>query len=258
MNIAIIFAGGSGVRMGAGSPKQFLEINGKPIIVHMLQLFQYHREIDKIYISIIPEYQDYMRELVEEYRISKVAEVLPGGETAQDSIYNALKCAERDNPPDSVVLIHDGVRPFVARSVISENIRSVRTYGNAITSTLSYETIMISKDGLEVQDVPLRKETYAAQAPQSFVLSDIIAAHDVIRARPERYENMVDACTIIRSQGMTAHIVEGNRGNIKVTTPEDVYMFRALLQYKENEQAFGLGLTNRIASRMHVHDTEQE
>lgn len=258
MNIAIIFAGGSGVRMGAGIPKQFLEINGKPIIIHTLQLFQYHREIDRIYISIIPEYQDYMRELAEDYRLSKVAEILPGGETAQDSIYNALKCAERDNPPDSVVLIHDGVRPFVARSVISENIRCVRKYGNAITCTPSFETIMISRNGLEVEDVPLRKDTYTAQAPQSFLLSEIIAAHDAVRTRPERYENMVDACTIIRSQGKTAHMVEGNRGNIKVTTPEDVYMFRALLQYKENEQAFGLGLTNRIASRMHYRDGEQE
>ena len=252
MNIAIIFAGGSGVRMGAGIPKQFLEINGKPVIIHTLQLFQYHREIDKIYVSIIAEYQDYMNELVEDYRLSKVAAVLPGGETAQDSIYHALKRAAEENPGDSVVLIHDGVRPFVARSVISDNIRCVREHGNAITCTPCFETVMISHNGLEVEDVPHRKNTYTAQAPQSFVLSEIIAAHDVVRARPEKYENMVDACTIIRSQGKTAHMVEGNRGNIKVTTPEDVYMFRALLQYKENEQAFGLGLTNRIASRMHT------
>ncbi|MBO6164412.1 MAG: 2-C-methyl-D-erythritol 4-phosphate cytidylyltransferase [Lachnospiraceae bacterium] len=251
MNIAIIFAGGSGVRMGAGIPKQFLEINGKPVIVHTLQLFQYHREIDKIYVSIIAEYQDYMEELVADYRLSKVAAVLPGGETAQDSIYNALKRAEAENPADSVVLIHDGVRPFISREVITDNIRCVREKGNAITCTPCFETILISKSGTEVEDVPHRKDAYSAQAPQSFLLGEIIAAHDVVRARPQRYENMVDACTIIRSQGITAHMVEGNRGNIKVTTPEDVYMFRALLQYKENEQAFGLGLTNRIASRIH-------
>ena len=250
MNIAIIFAGGSGIRMGAGVPKQFLEINGKPVIIHTLQLFQYHREIDKIYISIIADYQDYMEELVADYRLSKVAAVLPGGETAQDSIYNALQLAAQENPGDSVVLIHDGVRPFVERSVISENIKAVKEYGNAITCTPCFETILISHDGVHVEDVPERCNAYAAQAPQSFFLKDIIAAHDVIRRRPEGYDNMVDACTIIRSQGMTAHMVEGNRGNIKVTTPEDVYQFRALLQYKENEQAFGLGLTNRIASRL--------
>ena len=253
MNIAVIFAGGSGVRMGAGVPKQFLEINGKPIIVHTLQLFQFHSMIDKIYLSVLKDFIPYMEDLTEEYRLKKVARVLPGGETAQDSIYNALKVAEAENPEDSIVLIHDGVRPFVSYDVISRNIEGVKQNGNAITCTSCYETILISGDGKQVEDVPFRKETFAAQAPQSFYLKDIIAAHDQVRKRPERYENMVDACTIIRSQGMEAHMVPGNRGNIKVTTPEDVYMFRALLQYKENEQAFGLGITNRIETRMNKH-----
>lgn len=252
MNIAIIFAGGSGVRMGAGVPKQFLEINGKPIIIHTLQLFQYHEMIDKIYISVLKDYIPYMEELVNEYRLGKVVKVIPGGETAQDSIYNALKVAESENPEDSIVLLHDGVRPFVSYEVISNNINGVKEKGNAITCTPCYETIMISKDGDVVDSVPYRKETFAAQAPQSFYIKDIIAAHDAVRATENRYENMVDACTIIRSQGIEANMVEGNRGNIKVTTPEDVYMFRALLQYKENEQAFGLGITNRIGSKMKV------
>ena len=254
MNIAIIFAGGSGVRMGAGVPKQFLEINGKPIIIHTLQLFQYHKMIDKIYVSILKDYVDYMKELVEDYHLSKVVSVIPGGETAQDSIYNALKKAESENPEDSVVLLHDGVRPFVSYDVIANNIEGVKKNGNAITCTACYETILLSKSGEQVDSVPYRKDTFAAQAPQSFVLKDIIAAHDVVRARPEGYENMVDACTILKSQGLEVHMVEGNRGNIKVTTPEDVYMYRALLQYKENEQAFGLGLTNRMDARRHENE----
>ncbi|MDD7334763.1 MAG: IspD/TarI family cytidylyltransferase [Lachnospiraceae bacterium] len=251
MNIAIIFAGGSGVRMGAGVPKQFLEINGKPIIIHTLQLFQYHDQIDKIYISVLKDYVSYMNELVDEYRLKKVAAVIPGGETAQDSIYNALKKAEEENSEDSIVLLHDGVRPFVSYDVIADNIKGVKEHGNAITCTSCYETILLSKDGDQVDSVPYRKETFAAQAPQSFYLKDIIAAHDVVRARPERYENMVDACTILKSQGRDVHMIPGNRGNIKVTTPEDVYMYRALLQYKENEQAFGLGLTNRMDAKRH-------
>lgn len=251
MNIAIIFAGGSGVRMGAGVPKQFLEINGKPIIIHTLQLFQYHDQIDKIYISVLKDYVSYMNELVEEYHLKKVSAVIPGGETAQDSIYNALKKAESENPDDSIVLLHDGVRPFVSYDVIANNIQGVKEYGNAITCTSCYETILLSKDGEKVDSVPYRKETFAAQAPQSFYLKDIIAAHDVVRARPEKYENMVDACTILKSQGLDVHMISGNRGNIKVTTPEDVYMYRALLQYKENEQAFGLGLTNRMDAKRH-------
>ena len=241
MNIAVVFAGGSGVRMGSGIPKQFLEINGKPIIVYTLQLFQYHDKIDKIYLSVLERYIPYMNMLIEEYRLQKVAQVLPGGETAQDSIYHALKAAERENPQDSIVLIHDGVRPFVSYEVISNNIESVKEHGNGITCTPCYETIMISSDGKEVGQVPYRKETFAAQAPQSFYLKDIIAAHDVVRNSAARYENMVDACTIIRSQGMEAHMVMGNRGNIKVTTPEDVYVFRGLLQYKKTSRRLDWG-----------------
>lgn len=257
MNIAIIFAGGSGIRMGAGIPKQFLEINGKPVIIHTLQLFQYHGEIDKIYLSVLEDYIEYMQELVDDYRLKKVACILPGGETAQDSIYNALKKAESENPSDSIVLLHDGVRPFVSYEVISNNIEGVKKNGNAITCTSCYETILLSHSGETVESVPFRKDTFAAQAPQSFYLKDIIEAHETIRKRPERYENMVDACTIIRSLGKEAYMTPGNRGNIKVTTPEDVYMFRALLQYKENEQAFGLGITNRIETRMNKHHRKQ-
>ena len=165
MNIAVVFAGGSGVRMGSGIPKQFLEINGKPIIIYTLQLFQYHDKIDKIYLSVLERYIPYMNMLIEEYRLQKVAQVLPGGETAQDSIYHALKAAEQENPQDSIVLIHDGVRPFVSYEVISNNIESVKEHGNGITCTPCYETIMISSDGKEVGQVPYRKETFAAQAP---------------------------------------------------------------------------------------------
>ena len=118
MNIAIIFAGGSGVRMGAGVPKQFLEINGKPILIHTLQLFQYHDQIDAIYISVLKDYIPYVEDLANEYHLTKVKHVLAGGATSQDSIYNALKMAESECPEDSIVLIHDGVRPYVSYDVI--------------------------------------------------------------------------------------------------------------------------------------------
>lgn len=250
MNIAIIFAGGSGVRMGSGIPKQFLEIDGKPVLVHTLRLFQYHKKIDKIYLSVLEDYIPYAQSLIDEYRITKVAGVMAGGKTAQDSIYIALKRAAEENDGDSVVLLHDGVRPFVSYDVISENIRSVREKGNGITCTPCFETILLSKTGESVDSVPYRKETYAAQAPQSFYLKDIISYHDQIRASENGYENMVDACTIIKTLGIEAYMVPGNQGNIKITTPEDVYIFRALLQYKENEQIFGYGLTNRVNPRI--------
>ena len=244
MNIAIVFAGGSGARMGSSIPKQFLEINNMPLIVHTLRLFQQHKRIDKIYISTLRDYIPYVEHLVEEFRLTKVAGVVPGGDTAQDSIYLALKKAQEENDENSIVLLHDGVRPFVSYSVITNNIKCVKEHGNAITCIPCYETILVSESGKTVESVPQRSETFIAQAPQSFYLKDILAAHEQIRATAQGYENMVDACTIMNALNIPTHMVAGNRGNIKVTTPEDVYTFRALLQYKENEQAFGLGLTN--------------
>ena len=252
MNIAMIFAGGSGVRMGAGIPKQFLEINGKPILAHTVTLFQYHPDIDKIYISTLKEYIPYVRNMVQEFHLTKVADVIPGGETAQDSIYNCLMRSAEEDPMDSIVLLTDGVRPCVAFDVITRNIESVKKHGTAITCTPCYETILLSRDHYHVDSVPYRKDTFAAQAPQSFYLKDIIAAHDEIRATETRYENMVDACTIFTTLGKKVHMIPGNRGNIKVTTPEDVYIFRAMLQYQENEQAFGIGQTNGMRSKINA------
>lgn len=246
MNIAMIFAGGRGVRMGSGIPKQFLEIHGKPVLVHTLELFQEHDMIDKIYISVLEDYIGKTQKLVDRYGLDKVVSIIQGGATAQDSIYNVLKDAEKENDGDSIVLLHDGVRPFVSYDTIKQNIESVQKYGSAITCTACYETILLSKSGEKVDSVPYRKDTFAAQAPQSFRLKDIIAAHDEVRAINPSYENMVDACTIMTTLGKEVHMIPGNRGNIKVTTPEDVYMFRALLNYKENEQTFGIGLTNGI------------
>ncbi len=241
MNIAIIFAGGSGQRMGAGVPKQFLEINGKPIIVHTLDLFESHPEIDAIYIAMLADYIPYMKKLCRKFDIEKVKGIVPGGDSGQDSIYRALTAARAENPGDSIVLIHDGVRPWISFDTISKNIECVKKNGNAITCTSAYETIMISTTGEKVEQVPLRKDAYSAQAPQSFVLDDILEAHETVRKNENCYDNIVDSCTLIRSIGKDAYIVEGNRGNIKVTTPEDVYMYRALIQYRENEAAFGIG-----------------
>lgn len=253
MNIAVVFAGGSGIRMGAGIPKQFLEIEGKPILIHTLTLFEHHAMIDKIYIAMLSDYIPYTQQLVEEYRIKKVCKIIPGGETSQDSIYNALVEARKDNPGDSVVLIHDGVRPYVSYDVISKNIESVKENGNAITSSPCVETVLLSRDGVAVDDVPLRKETFFAQAPQSFYLDDIISYHNQVRATEEGYTDIVDACTLCRKLGVPTYVVKGNRGNIKVTTPEDVYLFRGMLSYKANEQFFGYGLTNRVNSQLSLY-----
>lgn len=240
MNIAIIFAGGSGVRMGAGMPKQFLEINGKPIIIHTLDIFQNSPLIDKIYIACKKEYISRLEYMLDYFRITKAKGVTEGGKSGQESIYNGLMYALRENPEDSIVLLHDGVRPFITEEVIEKNIESVQKYGTAVTCTPCFETPVISKSGEVVEEMPLRKYMFTAQAPQSFRLGEIVKAHEETRKMNPDYKDIADSCNLFKNLGKEVHIVEGNRGNIKVTTPEDFYLLRALLQYRENEQILGL------------------
>lgn len=242
MNIAIIFAGGIGQRLNNGensTPKQFLKINDKPIIIRTLELFQTHKDIDKIYISIHPDYYEYMQDLVKYYYISKTAGIVNGGETGQDSIYNALKLAQKENPQDSIVLIHDGVRPNITEEVITKNIECTKKNGNAITCTSCFETILISENGINPEHVPYRKDTYAAQAPQTFHLGEVIEAHEITRKTNPNYTDIVDTCTLYKTLNKKTFMVKGNRGNIKITTIEDLYILRALIRYKEDLEAFG-------------------
>lgn len=238
-NIAVIFAGGSGARMGAGLPKQFIEVNGKPIIIHTLDIFEEHPAIDEIYVACKEDYIEKLQKLIKRHMIMKVAKVVPGGATGQDSIYNALKAAAENNDRDSVVLIHDGVRPCITKDLIDDCLKCVEEYGNAITCTPLFETPVVSKNGVTVDDVPPRTDFYTAQAPQCFHLGDVLRAHEKMRKTDPSYAGIVDTCTLMLKSNEQVHIVAGPRGNIKVTTPEDLYTFRAMIQYQESEQIFG-------------------
>lgn len=246
MNIAIIFAGGTGQRMGSDIPKQFLTVYGKPIIIHTLERFQYHEQIDKIYVACKEELIPYFKELVRKYGITKIPEhgIVSGGKTGQDSIYNALCAARSENDDDSIVLIHDGVRPVINEDVITANIESVKSHGSAITSTAAFETPFISYDGESIDEMPKRKYVYTAQAPQSFRLGDVVKVHEKVRKENPDYTDIVDTCTLMRSSGFKVRIIEGNRGNIKVTTPSDYIDLLARLSAEDQKQIFEIMTTD--------------
>lgn len=220
-NIVAVFAGGIGQRMNSSIPKQFLEIYGKPIIIHTLEKFQYNEFIDEIYVGCKVEYIDYFNELVKRYNLSKVKSVIPGADSGLGTIYELLKKIKSVND-EAVVLIHDGVRPSIDDEVISKNIESVLQYGNAITCVPSFETPVISSDGDYVEKYLDRKIVYTAKAPQSFKLTEIIAAYDAVRNHDGKFDGpFVDSCSIALNSGMKLKIVLGNRDNIKVTTSND-------------------------------------
>lgn len=218
--IAIIFAGGTGQRMGAEIPKQFLKVHGKEIIIHTLELFEKNENVDEIYVACIENWIPFLNDLIRKNNLCKVKKVFKGGKTGQDSIFIGVHEAKLDNE-NAVVLIHDGVRPLVSLETITNCIKTTELYGNAITVTPCFETPITSDDGLVVQKMPLRQTMYTAQAPQCFYLNDIYEVHLKERKINPNYEGIVDSCGLMFKNNIQCHLVLGNRGNVKVTTPED-------------------------------------
>lgn len=239
MNIALIFAGGSGTRMNTKSrPKQFLELHGKEIIIYTIEHFERHPEIDAIAVVCIEEWIDYLKKILKKNFIEKVKWIVPGGKTGQDSIFNGLEAIHKDCPKDSIVLIHDGVRPLINAELISGNIESVKKHGSAITVTPVIETIMLTENDNEVYKSVERSKCCAAKAPQSFYLKDIYAAHQ--KAISEGVHDKIDSATMMNDCGFSLHTVVGGYENIKITTPTDFYIFRALKDAMEDSQIFGI------------------
>lgn len=240
MNIGVIFAGGIGSRMySKDKPKQFLELYNKPIIIYTLEHFEKNVDIDAVVIACIETWIPYLKNLIYKYRIEKVKLIVPGGKSGQESIYHGLQAAkEVAGDEDAIVLIHDGVRPMINSNLLSECIYSVKKYGNAITAGIVKETITVVDLNNNIQEVPSRANSRVAKAPQCFWLSDIYEAHK--RAIEEGIDDFIDSCTMMQHYGYKLHMVDGPYENIKITTPDDYYTMRAILEAKENAQIYGL------------------
>lgn len=240
MNIGVIFAGGVGSRMHSKErPKQFLEIYNKPIIVHTIEFFEKNENIDAVVVVCVESWIEYFEQLVYKFRLEKVKKVVPGGSTGQLSIYNGI-CAAKEiaDSDEAIVLIHDGVRPLINDKLLTRNIEDVKKYGSSITSGIVKETIVEIDDGSTIKLVPDRAHSRVAKAPQCFYLKDIMSAHK--QALKEGITNFIDSCTMMQHYGYALHMTDGPYENIKITTPDDFYTMRAILQAKEDAQIYGM------------------
>lgn len=239
MNVALIFAGGVGVRMKSGTtPKQFLQIYGKPIIIYTLDVFEQCKAIDAICISCVATHVDYMKALCRKFSITKVRWIVEGGETGQLSIYNGLCAIHKDCPADSVVLIHDGVRPVIDSALLAANVESVKKFGSAVSCAKATETpAQIDKNGFIVHVEP-RETAVIAKAPQSFVLSDIFEAHQ--KSLEAGVTDFIDSASMMMHYGRRLHQVPCGNDNIKVTNPSDYYIVKSIIDANQDLQVFGL------------------
>jgi len=227
MNIALIIAGGSGSRMGQSIPKQFLTVNDRPVIVYTLEEFQRHPEIDEIAVVCIDGWQSVLQAYANQYRITKLNYVITGGENGQDSIRNGVYELEKTHSKDDIVLIHDAIRPLVSAEIISDCIRVTKEKGCAIATIPCVEAMMQTEDGSISCGSYSRDRLRRTQTPQGFPLGKICDLHR--RALDEGITNSIASCTLMIEMGEQVYFSIGSEKNIKLTTIEDIDIFKALL-----------------------------
>ncbi len=232
-NIALIIAGGSGNRMQQDIPKQFLTVNERPVIVYTLEAFEKHPEIDAIAVVCIEGWDQVLWAYAKQFNISKLQYVIPGGKNGQDSIRNGVYELEKHFAKDDLVLIHDAIRPMVSAEIISDNIRVARECGNAITVIPCAEAMLTTKDGNVSEETYPRDNLKRTQTPQAFKLGDICDLHR--KALEAGITNSIASCTLMIEMGKKVYFSAGSEKNIKLTTVEDIDIFKALLAAKRSD-----------------------
>ena len=233
MNIALIIAGGSGKRMGQDIPKQFLTINEKPVIIYTLEAFQSHADIDEIAVVCIANWENVLKAYAKQFNITKLHHVIVGGDCGQSSIRNGVFALEKQYSQDDIVLIHDAIRPLVSHEIISDCISKVQEYGNAISAVPCAEAMLETSDGVFSTSSYARDKLKRTQTPQGFRLGKICDLHH--RALEMGITNSIASCTLMVQLGNKVYFSAGSEKNIKLTTTDDIDIFRALLMTKKYE-----------------------
>ena len=233
MNIGLLIAGGAGRRMGQDIPKQFLTVNEKPVIVYTMEAFQNHPAIDVIAVVCIDGWEAMLEAYARQFNITKLKHVFPGGENGQGSIRNGVYGLSEIYGEDDIVLIHDAIRPMVSEEIISDCIITATKYGNAVTVIPCAEAMMQTEDGeMSCGSYP-RDNLKRTQTPQGFRLGEICDLHK--RALEAGITNSVASCTLMIEMGHQVHFSRGSEKNIKLTTVDDIDIFKALLLSKKSE-----------------------
>jgi 2-C-methyl-D-erythritol 4-phosphate cytidylyltransferase len=224
MNIAIILAGGSGLRMGSEIPKQYIEIDGQSIIGYCLAKFLIHPRIDAVIIGVAEEWRPYVENCVRDLRNLKPVYYASAGATRQETIYKALQVVTARFSDEDIVIIHDAVRPNVSTHLIGVCLDTCGEYDGAMPVLPVKDTMYQSVDGLTISSLLPRETLYAGQSPEAFRLGKYRKAHEALP-----YEVMLQvrgSSEIAYRQGLSIKLVAGEESNYKITVPEDLERFR--------------------------------
>ena len=237
MNIALVIAGGSGSRMGQDIPKQFVNVYDKPVIIYTLEGFQRHPEIDAIAVVCIAGWQDMLKAYARQFNISKLKWVVPGGASGQESIRNGVYALEGEVSLDDIVVIHDGVRPLLDSSVLSDVLKVCREHGNAVTSMPYNEQIFV-KDGADpsitTKYIP-RETLRRVSTPQAYRFGKLLSGYKKAFAEGIGIYGSSYTNTMMVELGETLHFAAGSDRNIKLTTKDDLELFKAYLHADKSD-----------------------
>lgn len=230
-NIGLIIAGGMSTRMHHAIPKQFMTVFDKPVIAYTMEKFEKHPSIDIIAVVCLNGWENILESYAKQYGITKLKHIIPAGKVGQESIKNGIFELEKHYKPDDLVLIHDGNRPMLPRDVISDCIAVAKEKGNAIACIPCQEAMLETEDGISSSKSYPREKLKRTQTPHGFFLKDLIAMHK--KAQELNITNSVASCTLKIELGGEIYFSTGSEKNLKITTQDDIDIFKALLKQEK-------------------------
>ena len=234
MVIALLTAAGTGTRMGQDIPKQFMHVDNKPLIIHTMEAFQYHPNVDAIMVVTLTSWIPVLQAYAKQFNIDKLRWVVPGGETGQESIHNGLMVLSKEISPDSIVMVHDGNRCLISSEIISDSLATFHQYGSAVAAIPCVEAVFRSEDhGISSNNSIPREQLFRTQTPHTYRLEKLLWAHE--EAEKRGIKNTTATCTLMQILGEKIYFSKGSEMNLKITTVEDMRIFESLLHtQKEN------------------------
>ncbi len=238
MTTAIIIAGGIGHRMEQRIPKQFINVYDKPVIVYTLESFQKHPMIDSVVTVCLDGWHDVLQAYARQFGISKLTRIVPGGATAQESIRNGVYALEGECADNDIIVIHDGIRPLVDAEVLTDVILKCREYGNAVTSLPYNEQIfVVSEDDETTTTRYIPRETIRrVSTPQAYTFGKLLSAYRRAFAEEIGIYGSAYTNTMMADLGERLHFAAGSDKNIKLTTKDDLELFKAFLRHSRDQQ----------------------
>ncbi len=233
MITALLTAAGTGTRMGQDIPKQFLHVDNKPILIYTLEVFQNDPNIDSIVVVTLESWVEVLRAYAKQFNITKLKSIVVGGSTGQESIQNGIKAITRFAGEESTVLIHDGNRPLVTSEIIANSLATFNKYGSAVAAIPTVEAVFQSENGAVGEKSLPRELLYRTQTPHVYKVSDIIRAHRI--AKEKGINNTAATCVLMHEIGEKVYFSNGAETNLKITTIEDLLIFKALLSTRKDD-----------------------